>query len=257
MIAIENIEPDPNQPRRMIDPAHMEELTKSVKQLGILQPISVQYIEAQDCYRIIAGECRFTAAKAAHLREIPCWVKTPKAEEVLLEQIVENWQRSNLNPFELADSLAILRDANGYSQTELVRQTGKSKGEISKLLKILELDERVQSLARQDTSGHISRRHLYSLARLDVEGQTLLLKRIQREELTALETEKLVSRYMQKNDKPKQPGAPVTRRKFETKSGTVLFTYRKQRVSDTDLLMTLREVKKQIIERSSDPADLH
>ena len=105
-----------------------------MRRLGILQPITVRYIETENIYRIITGERRYHAACEAGLAEIPCWVQSPKEEEVLLHQIVENWQRLDMHPYDLADALARLRDANGYSQQDLARETGKSEGEISKLL---------------------------------------------------------------------------------------------------------------------------
>lgn len=252
-IKIERIEPDPNQPRKQIDPQYLEELSLSIRSLGVLQPITVRYIEAEDRYRIISGECRYTAARQAGMTELPCWVKTPKAEDVLLEQIVENWQRSDLNPFELADSLAILRDANGLTQRELAERTGKSTAEVSKLLTILDLDPKVQTLARADTSGHITKRHLYSVARLPAPQQTTLLERISRDDLSAVETEKLVARMQASQDRPRKGGAPVTRRRFSTRFATVVFAYRKKEVTDADLLAALKEVRQQIGERSGDP----
>jgi ParB family chromosome partitioning protein len=256
LIDINRIEPDPDQPRKRIDATHLDELAKSVKQLGVLQPITVRYIEDQDIYRIIAGECRYTASRQAGLPELPCWVKNPKADEILLEQIVENWQRQDLNPFDLADSLAILRDANRLNQNELSERTGKSKGEVSKLLSILSLAPEAQKDARDDTSGRITKRHLYSLSRIPAVQQLAVLKCVRRDELSAIDTERLVTQIHNRGDKPKKRGAPVTRRNFATKNATVVFTYRKRDVSSADLLMTLREVRSHIIEKTTDPKDL-
>ena len=108
LIRADRIVPDPQQPRKRIDPTYLEELTASVKRLGILQPIVVRYVESENQYRIIAGECRFSAAGKAGLTEIPCWVKSPDAEEVLLQQIAENWQRSDLHPFDLAAGAVVV-----------------------------------------------------------------------------------------------------------------------------------------------------
>ncbi len=249
------MEPDPDQPRKKFNAAYLKELTQSVRELGILQPITVRYVAADDRYRIISGECRFTAAMAAGLATVPCWVKNPKADEILLEQLVENWQRSDLNPFELADSLAILRDANSYTQRQLADRTGKSPGEISKILTILELDPAVQKIARDDTTGRVSKRHLYSIGRLDAQRQSLVLQRVLRDGLSAEDTERYVQRVRKAKDAPRRGGAPVTHRKFVTKFATVRFTYRKKDVTDMDMLNTLREVKKQIIEQSGNPAD--
>lgn len=244
---------DPDQPRKKIDPSYLRELTQSVRELGVLQPITLRYVEEVDLYRIISGECRYTAAKAAGLSDVPCWVKQPKADEILLEQLVENWQRSDLNPFELADSLAILRDTNQYTQRQLAERTGKSAGEISKILTILELDPAVQRIARDDAAGKVSKRHLYALGRLSAQQQSVVLQRIIRDGLSAEDTERVVRRVRAAGTGPKKPGAPVTHRKFTTKFATVRLTYRKQQVTDADMLHTLKEVQRQILERSNDP----
>ena len=255
LIAIDRIVPDPDQPRKKIDPTYLNELTASVKRLGILQPITVRYIESKNHYRVIAGECRYTAAKKAGLQEIPCWVKTPDAEHVLLEQIVENWQRSNLQPFELADSLAQLRDANNLTQTDLAREIGKSKGEVSKLLALLDLDPEVQKIARDDASGRITKGHLYPLLQLDPLLQQRVVHAILERDLTVKDAERMIARFQNTADSPGRRGAPVTRRKFVTKYGSALLTFRKKDVTDADCLAVLKEAIAQIKERIDDPVD--
>ena len=113
MIQLNRIDVDPDQPRKQLDTQHIDELTASIKRLGVLQPISLRYVSEIDRYRIIAGECRFTASMKAGLTEIPAWVRTPEENEVLMEQVIENWQRSDLSPFEIAESL-------GYCVTRMV-----------------------------------------------------------------------------------------------------------------------------------------
>ena len=102
-------------------------MTLSVKQFGIMQPIAVRYIEDQNIYLIISGERRYQAALRAKLTEIPCWVQSPREEEILVRQIVENWQRSDLSPFELADALASIRDTNKLTQDALAKLTGSRR----------------------------------------------------------------------------------------------------------------------------------
>lgn len=243
-IDIQRIEPDPNQPRKRMDPVHLEELTQSIRRHGVLQPISVRYIEESNRYRIVAGECRYTAAKQAGLIELPCWLKTPNENQVLVEQIVENWVRSDLNPFELADSLAILRDANGYSQKRLAQETGKSAGEISKLLSILDLDSAVQSLARKHQTGRLSKRHLYALSRLPVPMQSKILHRIQRDNLTAVDVERIAKRLSRTADKGDGRGARYFRRSFRTSKAQVTFSFRSDTISDEDVSHAINEIKR-------------
>ena len=191
-IARERIRPDPNQPRRRTDTEAQKELNDSVKRLGILQPITVRFIEADGIYQIIAGERRYHAACEAKLTEIPCWVQEPKEQDVLLHQIVENWQRLDMHPYDLADGLARLRDANRLTQRDLARETGKSEGEISKLLSLLDLDPAVQKVAREDVSGRFTRRHLYAIRTLPAAEQIRLVERTRKETVTAEQMEALV-----------------------------------------------------------------
>lgn len=244
MIQTDQIEPDSDQPRKSVDPEHISELAASIKQLGVLQPITVRYIEERGKYRIIAGECRFRAAGQVGLEEVPCWVRTPEQNQVLLEQVIENWQRADLNPFDLAESLAILQDANGYTQRELAGVTGKSAGEISKILSLLELAPEVQSVARQDHRGHISKRHLYALRPFECDKQVRLLKAIEEGRYTAEALEKLSERYGKTSDAGRRPN--WQRRSFKTKHATVRIEFRKPDITDDDILQALREVRQQI-----------
>jgi len=243
---IGRIRPDPNQPRKQIAPEHLAQLVASIKRVGILQPITLQYIDQDDVYQILSGECRFTAAKAASLGEVPVWVKSPKNEDVLLHQVIENWHRSDLNPFDLADSLAQLRDSNGLSQSELARSTGKNKSEISRLLSLLELDPDVQKIARDDSSGRITKRHLFAVARLSPARQKKLVHRIQQVNLSALDVERVVARAEKSKASATAAGAPWTRRKYQMTQASVVLTFRKRDVSDDDVLEVIDELRSQI-----------
>jgi ParB family chromosome partitioning protein len=246
LIDIGRIETDPKQPRKRIDTSYLDELTQSIQRHGVLQPISVRYVEETDRYRIVAGECRYMAAKRAKIDCLPCWVKTPKENEILVHQIVENWVRSDLNAFELADSLAILRDANRWTQQQLAQQTGKSKGEISKLLSILDLDPEVQSIARADTGSTISKRHLYAVSRLPSPMQKKVLSRVQRDNLTAMDVERIAAREANRQEQATHRAAPVFRRSFRTSRAHVNFVFRSDNISDEDVLHAMHEVRRQL-----------
>jgi ParB family chromosome partitioning protein len=246
-IAIDRIRPDPAQPRRRLDTDAHRELTLSVRQLGVMQPIAVRWIDAEGVYRIISGERRYHAAMAAELAEVPCWVQTPREEEILLRQIVENWQRSDLSPFELADSLAAIRDSHGYSQDELAALTGKPKSEISKLLALLNLSADAQQLARADPS--LSRRHLYAISQSPPEEHAKLIEQVREHGLKANETEALVKRRAQ----PAAHGRQVTIRRFRTTQAVVTLTFRKRSVTESDLYHALDEVRGQLQQEHVNP----
>ena len=214
-----------------------------MKRLGILQPITVRFLERENRYRIITGERRYHAARAAGLTEMPCWVQSPKEDEVLLHQIVENWQRLDMHPFDLADALARLRDAHGFSQIDLVRETGKSKGEISKLFALLDLDPAVQKIAREDQSGRITRRHLYAIRPLSVDRQIALIARVQREDLTADALEQIVRAESAKADSQHPRPTAHACRRFKTPHAVVSFSSRRRQITDSDVLAAMDEVR--------------
>jgi ParB family chromosome partitioning protein len=243
LILLSRIRPDPTQPRKVVHDELLEEMAASVRRLGLLQPIAVRYIRDADIYQIISGERRYHAAKRAGLTEVPCWIQEPKDDEILIRQVVENWQRAQLHPFEIADALARLRDTKGYSQKKLATETGKSEAEISKLLKLLELAPDVQKEARDDQSGTLSFKHLYQIARLDADTQAVILGTVQTQHLSAVETEKLVRRSIERRTTEPKRGAPVTRVQYVTTKAKVVLTFRKQTVQPADILAALDEAR--------------
>ena len=173
----------------------------------------------------------------------PAGCRIARKNQVLLHQIVENWQRLDMHPFDLADALARLRDANSYSQQDLARETGKSKGEISKLLAILDLDPAVQKAARDDQTGHITRRHLYAIRALPAERQLSLLRRAQQEAMTATDMEQLAAKETDNPPSHRRRGAPVSHHRFSTSQATVSLTFRKKDVTTEDILAALDEAR--------------
>lgn len=247
LIRVDRIRPDPAQPRRLINQPALDELAASVRQWGILQPITVRYVEVDDIYQIITGERRYHAARAIGLTELPCWVRTPETDVILIHQIIENWQRAELQPFEIADSLAQLRDAKQCTQRELAAAVGKSEGEVSKLLKLLALSPAVQEQARRDQTGVLSRRHLYAMSRLEPEEQAVIATAVREQYLSASDTEQFVTRRLASRTGPKR-GAPVTRVQLVTPTATVVLTFRRQSVSTADILAALDAAKAKALE---------
>lgn len=247
LIDLDRIRPDPTQPRKAFDTKADFELTASIEKIGLLQPITVRYLNGEDVYQIISGERRFQAAKALGWASLPCWVRTPKTDEILVHQVVENWQRADLHPFDLADALAALRDAGPYTQKQLAGLTGKPESEISKILSLLKLNPALQQQCRQDKSGEVSRRHLQALAHLPDADQARTLAIIKEQHLTAKQTERLVHESVARDEGRKRQGAPIaTIRRFKTAHATVTFAFRKGEVTRDDLLLALDEARGQI-----------
>ena len=242
-IQLHRIRPDPAQPRKNLDTQDHRELTASVKKYGVIQPISVRLMEGRGFFQIISGERRFHAATAAGHAEIPCIVHEPNDSEILARQLVENWQRVDLHPYEIADALASLKEADGCSQRELAELTGKSEAEISKLLALVRLDPAAQKLARADETGRITRRHLYAASQLPPEKQRPLLEQVQATGMTAEQTEQTAARAKPTQGKPAKRGAPVLNITIPTTNATVRLVFRRKEASTADILAALDEAR--------------
>jgi ParB family chromosome partitioning protein len=157
MISISRIKPDSNQPRKSHDEKNLERLAASIKEYGLLQPITVEYIDHQDCFKIINGERRFEAAKQAQLSEVPCIVKDIDQRLRLIHQLTENIQRQDLPTLEEAEAIqTLIRNRSvehpGYSQREAARELGLPKSYINEMLTLLKLPQDIKkSIRTSDT----------------------------------------------------------------------------------------------------------
>ncbi len=132
MIPLERIRPNPHQPRKEL--GNMQELTQSVREKGVLEPLLVRYDATEDLYTIISGERRWHAAKAAGLVEVPCIEKDADTGEMLELALIENLQRKDLNPFEEAEGLHALGAQFDYTHEEIARRIGKSRATVTEAL---------------------------------------------------------------------------------------------------------------------------
>lgn len=250
------IVPDPNQPRQDFGEADMTELTASIRTRGILQPLTVRWTADVSKFMIIDGGRRFEAATRLQLEQLPVWVQSGEGKGVLIDQIVHNWQRANLKPFETADALARLRDEFGLSQKQIAEVTGKSKSDISKFLALKDkVVADVQDMARTDTSGLMTQRHLYNLSRLKPDDQRDVAEQVRRDKLSAAATEKLVQAHSgiapPKPTRKKGNGIASRQKRFRTTEADVLITFRKANISDDDLRTVVHELRR-LIDRGED-----
>ena len=142
--------------------------------------------------------------------------------------------------------MAALRDANGYSQKELAKLTGKPESEISRLLSLLKLNPAVQHAARNDETGALTRRHLAALAQMPDESQPQFMEKVQQSHLTAQETERMVQEAKAKKDGKKTRGSPIGQRlRYATSKATVTMHFRRRNVTVDDILAVLAEVRDQ------------
>lgn len=153
-IAIGDIDPNRDQPRRSFRDEPLNQLAESIKESGILQPLIV--VSAGGRYRIVAGERRFRAARIAQLKTVPCIVRQMDQIQQMEAALVENLQREDLNPMESAAAIRSLMQQCGYTQEAAAQKLGKSRPAIANLLRLLSLPDEVTALIRQGTlsQGH-------------------------------------------------------------------------------------------------------
>ncbi len=143
MIPLERIRPNPNQPRKEL--GALRDLTHSIREKGVLEPLLVRHDPDEDMYTIISGERRYHAAKAAGLMEVPCIERDADTAEMLELALVENLQRKDLNPFEEAEGLSVLAEQFDYTHEEIARRIGKSRATVSEALALLVIPPAVRS----------------------------------------------------------------------------------------------------------------
>ncbi len=156
-VSLDRVRPNHLQPRRHFDPEALSELATSIKQHGLTQPIVVSYDAGSRSYELIAGERRLRASQLAGLREIEVVVRQPKDDRQRLAlTMIENLQRADLNPIEIALGYLRLMKEFGINQTELGQEVGKSKSAISNTLRLLELPDEIQKALQfgQLSEGH-------------------------------------------------------------------------------------------------------
>ncbi|HVS63634.1 MAG TPA: ParB/RepB/Spo0J family partition protein [Thermoanaerobaculia bacterium] len=189
LLPIDELRPNRFQPRGRFDEAGLEELAESIRTQGILQPIVVS-IETDGSATIVAGERRWRAARIAGLREVPVVVREEVDDQRLLElALVENLQRTDLNPIEEAEAYELLRERFGLSQEEIGTRVGKGRPTITNTLRLLRLPEPVQDLLREGRLTAGQARPLLGIG--DRSRQLELARRIAREGLSARQIEAL------------------------------------------------------------------
>ena len=188
MMNITKVEPNREQPRKKFDEDALLELSESIKQFGVLQPLLVQ--ERDNYYEIIAGERRWRAAKLAGVKEVPVIVKKLTEQEIMEISLIENIQREDLNPIEEAQAYKRLLTEFNLKQDEVADRVSKSRTAVTNAMRLLKLNDKVQQMVIDEmlTTGHA--RALLGID--DQEKQYLVAQRIFDEKLSVRETEKLV-----------------------------------------------------------------
>ena len=196
-ISIEQIEANPNQPRREFDEEALNELANSIREIGIIQPITLRQVD-DNRFQIIAGERRWRASQIAGLRAIPAYIRTIKDENVMEMALVENIQREDLNAIEIALAYEHLLTNTGMTQEKVSERVGKSRTAISNYLRLLKLPAQVQ-MALQNKE--IDMGHARALLAIDSPSlQVKLFKEIQKNGYSVRKVEEMVQKLKNGED---------------------------------------------------------
>ena len=203
-IPLEQIEANPNQPRREFDEEALQELANSINEIGIIQPITLRQV-AEDKFQIIAGERRWRASQLAGLQAIPAYIRTIKDESIMELALVENIQREDLNAIEIALAYEHLLSAEGMTQERVSERVGKSRTAITNYLRLLKLPAQVQMALQKK---EIDMGHARALLAIDSPSlQIKLFREIQKHGYSVRKVEELAQKL--KNGEDIQSGKKI------------------------------------------------
>lgn len=192
-IAIDDIAPNPRQPRQQFDEDSLLELAESIRRHGVVQPVIVARSSGTPPYRLVAGERRWRAAKLAGLTSIPAIVRDLSPREAVEIALVENLQRADLSPLETAMAYRALIEEFGLTQAEVAERVGKSRSAVANTLRLLEAPAAIQDAL---ATGEISEGHARTLLALpDTAAQIEALRIVRERNLTVRQTEELVRQW--------------------------------------------------------------
>ncbi len=224
-VDVDKIIPNPHQPRTIFHEEDLVELCQSIKEHGIIQPLTVRKVE--DHYELIVGERRLRASKLAGLEQVPVMIKEFSDEESAAIALVENLQRKDLDFIEEALGYQKLIKKFGMTQQELAQKVGKSQSTVANKLRLLKLPEEIQSVL---VTNNLTERHARSLLKLEKEeDQKIVLQEIIERELTVRDTDNLVENLIN--------------RKKDVKKNTVIRVFKDLRLYTNTLWATIKELK--------------
>jgi ParB family chromosome partitioning protein len=248
MIPVEQIRPNPDQPRKAI--GDLRELTDSIREKGVLEPLLVRFVPREDCYYIISGERRYHASRAAGLNEVPCIEKMADDAETLEIGLIENIQRKDLTPFEEADGLHRLATQFEYTHEDVARKIGRARSSVTETLSLRNIPEALRRKCVEQ--GISSKSLLLQIARQPTEKKMMeMLHRILQGGLTRDEARR---ERREEQTGPQSPQPFIFQ--FEPENETFRFRiqFKKSHVSRDELITTLRGILAQL-EGGSSEAD--
>ena len=248
MIPVEQIRPNPDQPRKAI--GDLRELTDSVREKGVLEPLLVRFVPREDCYYLISGERRYHAARAAGLREVPCIEKSADDAETLEIGLIENIQRKDLTPFEEADGLHRLATQFEYTHEDVARKIGRARSSVTETLSLRNIPDALRKKCVEQ--GIVSKSLLLQIARQPNEKKMVeMLHRILQGGLTRDEARR---ERREEQSGPQRPQPFIFQFEPEDENFKFRIQFKKSHVSRDELIHTLRDILAQL-EGSSSASD--
>ena len=236
MIPLAKIRPNPDQPRKSLGDLH--ELTDSIKEKGVLEPLLVRFVIRDDCYHIISGERRYHASREAGLREVPCIEKIADDAETLELALIENLQRKDLTPFEEADGLQRLAEHFDYTHDDIAKKIGRARSSVTETVSLRIIPEALRK--RCVDLGIFSKSLLLQIARQPNERKMVeTIERIAQAGLTRDEARR--ERREEKNSGPR-PQPFIFNYQPESELFRLRIQFRKSSVSRDELIDTLRNL---------------
>jgi len=236
MIPVDKIRPNPDQPRKAL--GDLRELSDSIKEKGVLEPLLVRFVPREECYYIISGERRYHASRAAGLRELPCIEKIADDAETLELALIENLQRKDLTPFEEAEGLHRLAAQYDYTHDDIARKIGKARSSVTETLSLRNIPEPLRR--RCADKGIVFKSLLLQVARQPTEKKMVeAVHRIAQGGLTRDEARR--ERREEKTAGPR-PQPFIYNFQPENEAFRLRIQFRKSHVSRDELIATLRSI---------------
>jgi ParB family transcriptional regulator, chromosome partitioning protein len=249
MIPVDQIRPNPDQPRKAL--GDLRELSESIREKGVLEPLLVRFVSREDCYYIISGERRYHASRAAGLREVPCIEKMADDAETLEIALIENIQRKDLTPFEEADGLHRLATQFEYTHEDVARKIGRARSSVTETLSLRNIPESLRKKCVEH--GIISKSLLLQIARQPTEKKMIeMMHRIMQGGLTRDEARR---ERRDEQGGPQRPQPFLFQFEPENESFKFRIQFKKSHVTRDELIVTLREILSQLEGSSSEAAD--
>ncbi len=249
MIPVDQIRPNPDQPRKAL--GDLRELTESIREKGVLEPLLVRFVPREECYYIISGERRYHASRAAGLREVPCIEKMADDAETLEIALIENLQRKDLTPFEEADGLYRLAQQFDYTHEDVAKKIGRARNSVSETLSLLDIPDVLRRKCIDN--GIMAKGLLLEIAKQQsVKKMEEMIRRILQTGMTRDQVRKERADDKAPSTKP-QPF--IFHYEPENEAFKFRLQFKKTTVSRDELIRTLREILSQLEGTDSGEAD--